>query len=543
MPVPLPVRRLRVLLASLLVGQAVCAPGAGGAARAADLLQLRLGGLDLPLSLRQLEAWSLRQSPPTAMSSRPGEADDEVALWLNLLEPDSRRTLRSFLRAPLLRDRSFGQQLLSSWAGERMLAEVGALVTGPDGSNTAALLQRTLRRSLERHGEVTTLELLRDLPLPVITLQLDGLLLMGQRWRRELDRQTRAFQSLPRLGLPVRRHGALAFSRRSPQQPRRLLLTVPHRPDPLPLALWSPAAAAEAEGRPLLLLLPGLGGTADQLAWLADALASRGWPVLVLQHPGSDEAAMKAALDGDRPPPGAESLPLRRADIQAVLAARTAGRIPGLAPAGGAPVLIGHSLGGVAALLAAGLVPEPGLEQRCRQAIERLPISNPSQLLQCQLVTLPQPSRSGPPLQLRGVVLLNSFGSLLWPSRGLADLPVPLLMVGGSLDLVTPPLSEQLHLFLPGGDPRRRLALVQGGSHFSPVRLDPGDAALFRLGDDLVGVEPARVQGMLLSLIHEFLASLEEPLLVPPQRRSQDGVTTWVLDPPTAARWRGTAID
>jgi hypothetical protein len=164
-------------------------------------------------------------------------------------------------------------------------------------------------------------------------------------------------------------------------------------------------------------------------------------------------------------------------------------------------------------------------------------------LLQCQLVTLPPPSRSGPPLQLRGVVLLNSFGSLLWPSRGLADLPVPLLMVGGSLDLVTPPLSEQLHLFLPGGDPRRRLALVQGGSHFSPVRLDPGDAALFRLGDDLVGVEPARVQGMLLSLIHEFLASLEEPLLVPPQRRSQDGVTTWVLDPPTAARWRGTAID
>ncbi|MFM9110239.1 MAG: alpha/beta hydrolase, partial [Prochlorococcaceae cyanobacterium] len=142
------------------------------------------------------------------------------------------------------------------------------------------------------------------------------------------------------------------------------------------------------------------------------------------------------------------------------------------------------------------------------------------------------------PDELRGLVLYNPFGSLLWPRRGLAGLPVPALVVGGSLDLVTPPLREQLDLFSPPANPANRLALVQGGSHFSPVRLDPGDGALFRLGDELVGVEPARVQEALQSLMEEFLDGLQPPATLVPQRRRQAGVTTWVLDAESAGRWR-----
>ncbi|MFM9110724.1 MAG: alpha/beta hydrolase [Prochlorococcaceae cyanobacterium] len=346
--------RLRALLASLLVGGATLGPGpapGGAPARAAELLRVRLGDLQLPLNLQQLEIWS--QDPPAAVAR--SATDDDLALWLDLLEPEARRNLRQLLRSPLLRDRSFGQQLLSSWAGERMLAEVGALMTGPDGSSTAPLLQRTLRRGLEHRGEVTTLELLRDLPVPVLTLQLDGLLAMGQRWRRELDRQTRAFQALPDQGLPARQLGRRAGLAGAPRRPQRLWLSVPHRGELLPLSLWLPPRSARPAppGRPWLLLMPGLGGTAEQLSWLAAGLAGRGWPVLVLQHPGSDEAALRASLDGDRPPPGAESLPQRQADIRAVLAAQSKGQIPGLA-AGSSVVLVGHSLGAVAALLAAG---------------------------------------------------------------------------------------------------------------------------------------------------------------------------------------------
>jgi hypothetical protein len=111
-------------------------------------------------------------------------------------------------------------------------------------------------------------------------------------------------------------------------------------------------------------------------------------------------------------------------------------------------------------------------------------------------------------------------------------------MAGGSLDLVTPPVEEQLGLFLPSGDPRSRLVLVEGGSHFSPVQLAATEEALFRLGSGLVGLDPRTVQRLLLRLTSEFLPTLEQPLLMPPQRREQEGVTAYVLDPAAAERWR-----
>ena len=205
---------------------------------------------------------------------------------------------------------------------------------------------------------------------------------------------------------------------------------------------------------------------------------------------------------------------------------------------GGRVLLVGHSLGGLTALLASGLGPVPGLESRCRQALSRLPINNPSRLLQCQLASTGLPPTPSPPADLRGVVVLNGFGSLLWPSQGLAPLRVPVLMAGGSLDLVTPPVEEQLGLFLPPGDPRSVLVLVEGGSHFSPVRVADSEEALFRLGSGLVGVEPRTVQRLLLRITSEFLQSLDQPMRLPSQRLVQEGVTAYVLDPQTARRWR-----
>jgi hypothetical protein len=80
--------------------------------------------------------------------------------------------------------------------------------------------------------------------------------------------------------------------------------------------------------------------------------------------------------------------------------------------------------------------------------------------------------------------------------------------------------------------------MVDGGSHFSPVRVAEEEEVLFRLGSELVGVEPASVQRLLLRLTSEFLQTLEQPLLLPSQRLSQEGVTAYVLDPEAARRWR-----
>ena len=531
-----PGQRFKRLLAGLASSVLLALPLAVLQARpasAAEQLRLQLDGLELPVDLAELEAWS----------RDPARSGGDLAVWLNLLEPESRQGLIRLLQAPLLRDRSFGLQLLGSWSGEQMLQEVGELITTPDGRSTAPLLLSTLRRLLQRQQSVTTIELLRALPEPRLVLRIDAVLELAEQWRGQLALQRQALNALRQLGLPRRTYRATALAVDGAIGPRRLLLPVPHRPVSLPIEVWPSSDPASG---PWVLLMPGLGGDPDQLSWLAAALAERGWPVVVLEHPGSDGKAMRASLDGDRPPPGAESLPDRLADLQAVLAAQGRGELgplgPGQAGRQGV-VLMGHSLGGLTALMAAGLRPERGLERRCQRALDRLPLTNLSRLLQCQIPAVPQLARlrtgtGGTPLV--AVVAFNSFGGLLWPRDGLEPLQVPVLLVGGSLDLITPPVSEQLPPFTQATNPRSRLVLVQGGSHFSPVRVSQQGEALFRLGDELVGIEPQRVQNLLLNVTTEFLQGLRQPLLLSPQTRQQDGITAWVLDRRQARQWWGS---
>ena len=527
--------RFGALAFSLLIAVGFGPWAAGCPAGAAELLKMRLEGLEIPIHLDQLEVWN-------GQAGARVPSDNDLTPWLGLLDPTGRADLRRMLTSPLLQEQSFGRQLLDTWAGGQLMGELGTLLTTPEGRSSTPMLQLTLRRLLEQRREISLLDVLKAMPERQLNLQLDGLIGLAQRWRSQLLRQQRAFQALQTLPLP--RTSAAGSPAAVPAiRPQLIRLAVVGRAEGLPLRIWSPpAGATDLQARPWVLMMPGLGGNAHQLGWLAGALASRGWPVVVVQHPGSDSQALRAALVGQRPPPGAESLARRLADAEAVIAAQRQGRLP---VQGEGVVLAGHSLGGLTALLAAGMPPTPGLKSRCRSVLERLPISNPSRLLQCELTAKAMPRTPPRPANLRAVVLFNGFGSLLWPNQDLAALPVPLLVVGGSLDLITPPLDEQLALFLPAVDRRSRLVVVDGGSHFSPVRMAEHDDVLLRLGRELVGVDPLRVQGVLLSLTTAFLDSLEpagaagitpEPL--PAQRRLQDGITTYVLDPAAARRWR-----
>lgn len=502
-------------LSSLLLG--------GLPAHGAEQLDVRIDGVTLPVDLRQLEEWS--QAPNSRL--------DDLSVWMELLDPGSRQDLVRLLRAPLLRDRTLGQQLLQSWAGGRVVAELGQLITTggepSGGGGSGELLLATMRDLLRRKTEVNTLDLLRAVPVPRLTLQLDNLIALASLWRQQVQSQGLAMDQLRQLPL----NQVVLTPNRPPtrRRPEKLLLGAAHRPQPLALQLW------RADGTPRrswVVLMPGLGGSAEQMGWLGEALSAEGWSVLVLEHPGSDEKAIKELLDGRRPLPGAESLPDRLADLTAVLEAERTGRLPRL---GDSVVLMGHSLGGLSALLATGLRPEPGLARRCRRALDSIPLINLSRLLQCQLdqVALPAPR---PIVPVAGVVAFNAFGSLLWPEKGLSPLPVPVLLLGGSLDLVTPPVEEQLNLFLPGGHPLSRLVLVEGASHFSAVRLAGRQQALFKLDDALVGVEPLQVQALVLELTTAFLDGLDSGRPLPVRRVQENAVMAYVLDQATAKNWR-----
>lgn len=527
---PTRLRRRRALCSSLLAGVLSFGSLLSLPLRAAEELDIRLDGLDLPLNLAELERWS---RDPEARSG-------ELRVWLNLLDPQSQAQLHQLLNTALVQQRSFTQQMMRSWAGQRVAEELGVLLSTENG-NAGPLVLSTLNALLKEQQQVTVLELMRALPVRQLTINLDGLLQLAQGWQQQLFEQKVALQALQTLPLPqgtpllplsdgvlLEQQGSAADR---PLQ--RWRLPVSHRQEDLTLELWPVPGATT-----WVLLMPGLGGSTDQLRWLAQALHERQWPVVLLDHPGSNELAVRELVQGRRLPPGAETLPGRVQDLQAVVAAAHSGGLPQL---GQRVVLMGHSLAGLTSLLAAGLRPEPGLRRRCDRSLADLPLINLSRLLQCQLPEVPLPALQPLAQPIAGVVTLNGFGSLLWPHRGLRGLEAPVLMLGGSLDLITPPLSEQLRLFLPDPNPRSRLVLLEGASHFSPVRMQPSsEAPLFKFGEEWVGVDPARVQNLILSLSSEFLWGLDQGGVkrdLPPQRRDLGGVSAYVLDHELAKLW------
>ncbi len=509
-------------VASLLVS--LLAPlTAPSSLRAAEQLEVSFDGVVIPVDINDLVDWA----------RSGGESNTELGIWLKLMEPASRKGVLELLGAPLITDRSMARQMLNSWAGRRLMDEVADLVRVDDDTVGVTVLN-TLERLLNHQPQVNSLDLLEALPAQRVRLDLDGLVDAADQWRRQLQQQQALVQRLDQIPTKVVSPApSLSTTPQAVAQPQQQLLTVAHRQAPLRLQLWHTAEeqlpaeqlpkaqqlAGNRQQRTWIVLMPGLGGSPDHFRWLGRVLSAEGWPVVVLEHPGSDAVAVEAWLQGRRRPPGAEVLPQRLKDLDAVLKAQATGVLP---VAGERVVLVGHSLGSLTALLASGLRPQPGLDWRCQKALDDLPLSNLSRLLQCQLTAVSLPE-SKPPAQLAGVVGLNSFGSLLWPRRRPQPLPVPALFTGGTLDLITPPQQEQLELLLATApQPGSAAVLVEGASHFSPIRVEGQDGDgkgddLFQLGEELVGVQPLQVQALLAEEIVAFLNRLEtnDPSLSP----------------------------
>jgi predicted dienelactone hydrolase len=477
-------------------------------APAAERLTLKVAGLEIPVEVQQLEDWA----------KQPKE-NRELGPWLNLLEQKTQQNIRQLLLQPLpLQGNSIGP-LLNSWAGQELVQQLGALLRPPQGDGGDLLLNLVQQQQL-----ISVLDLLKGAPTPELRLDLDALTELAEKLRDQLQQQISLQKKLRGLALPP-----LVFDapKAAAINSEKVSLPVAHRLAPIPLQLWWPQEKLAVSH--WLLISHGLGGSIDQLAWLGHGLAAQGWPVVSVQHQGSDVDAVRGLLEGREPLPGIETLPVRIKDFEAVSAAIRDQQLRfGSQPTPPRFVMLGHSLGGTAGLLWAGAELEPGLKDRCRKAMGTIPVLDSSYLLQCQLTKYELPQLS-PPNGLSGVVSINGFGSLLWGRAGLRSLQLPVLMLGGSLDLVTSPVREQLLPFQQLPNPRSRFAVVERASHFSAVRVEK-EQPLMQLGADFVGLNPLQVQNMLLEIQTSFLRSNEEGYGAPLGEVNEGSVRAYVID-------------
>ena len=475
--------------------------------KAAERFEIHFDGMSIPISIKELIDWSNGED----------ETNSELASWLNLLGFKDRKGLTKFLNTPLVRDKSMARQILRSWAGRKLLDEVSDLILVDEDSSGEIVLD-TLENLLNEKEEVTTFDFLNSLSAKVIHIDLDGWIEVAKNWRRELKKQQKLISDLSLINEISSKREEINLSAFEIMETdfELIPLTVPHRSQPLQVELWNPSVRDKSR-KNWVLLMPGLGGDRNHFTWLARSLSHNGWPVVVLDHPGSDSKALEALVKGRLPLPGAEVIPGRIKDLDSVLLAKKQGKIDISVENF---VLIGHSLGSLTSFLASGVKVDDQLENRCEKILDNLSVTNLSSLLQCQLSDISLAERKNMK-NLSAIIGMNSFGSFLWQKNFDNQINVPLFLTGGTFDLVTPSISEQLGLLLDlSSSSVSRVLLIEGASHFSPIRVEgqmehSKGEDLFNLGESIVGYDPLSVQSLLASEIIGFLNSLEQEKSIP----------------------------
>jgi len=228
---------------------------------------------------------------------------------------------------------------------------------------------------------------------------------------------------------------------------------------------WSKEASLN---KPVIVFSHGLGSIKTDLRYLAEHLASHGYSVVALEHPGSNETHVKKALALQVPLLEAEEFLNRPKDISFILDQlkrlnETKGELQGKLASDNVMV-VGYSLGGATALsIGGGELQLTGLKQRCPGNVLAFSLGENAQ---CFARSLPENSYQLRDERVKMAIAFSPTTSLLFGETGLTKVAIPTLIGSGSADKTTPALTEQAIAFDKLPAPKWLVGFV-GGTHLS----------------------------------------------------------------------------
>ncbi|PSN14864.1 hypothetical protein C7293_09770 [filamentous cyanobacterium CCT1] len=427
--------------------------------------------------------------------ARTGQLTDDLNGYRRFLTPEQLEQFRTGLTVSADLDVVTVSQFLYTSQGETILQLLGEVIQTSGRQNGALAIRAALiLAAADANGQFNLLNVLDQFPTEGVRVDL-------QQLSRVADIVFSEINQTQQVTAQIREQAAAAVD------PDRTLLPVPAVPETpgpyrwerrsldlhLPTNLYLP----EGLNAPVVVISHGLGGNRSTFAYLAEHLASHGFAVAVVEHPGSSAAQIEALLGGraSEAVTPAEMIS-RPIDIQEVLddlalAARepALGRRLDLERIG----VLGQSLGAYTTLALAGATVSPDvLEQRCPPQLSSQ--VNLSLLVQCPVRTLPQPL---PPLgdrRVQAAIAINPLDSAIFGPEGIANIDVPLMIVSGSADTVTPALAEQIRPFTWLETPESYLLLLENGTHFSTIYDPETTAEALPVPQAAIGPNPQAAQ-------------------------------------------------
>ncbi|MBD2259611.1 alpha/beta hydrolase [Pseudanabaena sp. FACHB-2040] len=293
------------------------------------------------------------------------------------------------------------------------------------------------------------------------------------------------------------------LSQPGPYRPQRQQLTVTSA-DSFPADLYLPEGAPSP--LPVVAIAPSQGATLNEYESLANGLASYGMAVVIANPPrtaATGRTALENRLNAELSP--ADFLNQPR-NITATLDFLETWETTqptldlNLEQVG----IIGDYVGGYTALAVAGAnISRSRLDTVCSADGYVL---NLSLLLQCQALELPTTDATLLDPRIGAVVAINPLASAIFGPEEVGNIEVPVLLIGGTDDLLTPAISEQIHPFLWLNSPDKFLALQTAAQPADASSSAGGLVLLPGLTEANSSLAAAYTRALSLAFMQRFIA-------------------------------------
>ena len=429
-------------------------------ASAAERLTVRLGPVQQTVSIADLERFA-----------STGEVPDTLKLFAPLLTQNAQQALTSRLQVDPAVAEKLVADLMQTSSGARILSTLA--LTLPDSSPES--IQTALAAATQQVEGLSLLGFVRAYPEPTLTIDARSALVLASQMNLPYW-HSQALGSLLERELTVANapfDAPFDPTQLGPEWVRQQTLTFhdSNRDRSIPVDLyWS-----RHTNGPLIVLSHGFGADRRFLGYLAYHLASYGFTVAAIEHPGSNVTWLTQITTQTGYGRSSDILPAtefvdRPQDVSFLLdqlqrLSRFSRTFRGKFNTNQVTV-IGHSLGGYTALaLAGGQLDLNRLRQFCD--VRRLVGLAPADWLQCAAVDLPDQPTDLRDRRIVQVIALNPVIGHLFNPASLSKIAVPTMILAGTNDSITPAVSQQLLPFTQLQTKSKYLLVAIGGTHLS----------------------------------------------------------------------------
>jgi predicted dienelactone hydrolase len=469
-------------------------------ARSAEKIYINYGLFEFSLPTDALEEYA-----------KTGKINNELGFFANYLTKEQLEQLRQTLITPVDLNPVAISQFFYSPQGELILKRVGQVIqTNSHQSGFYALRSALILAATKKEG-LTLLNVLQIFPSDALRInsdnglaiisELDNLFQITQNTvsivKEQADREIQKSPSINFSKLPdLRKPGNISFSQVS------LELEDPDRHRKLPVDFYLPQRQGIAP-TPLIVISHGLGSDRTTYAYLGKHLASYGFAVAAIEHPGSNASQIQALLSGfarevtppqeiiDRPLDIKFLLDFLESNYSRQLDVRRVG-------------ILGQSFGAYTALTLAGApLNFDNLETTCKQLNDSL---NISLILQCLGLKVPSSKYNFQDRRIAATIAINPLTSGFFGKESVSKIKIPTMIVSGSADAVTPALTEQIEPFTWLTVKDKYLVVLQNGTHFSTLGASlSGEDIVFPT--EVIGPDPTVAQTYLKGISLAFFES------------------------------------